>query len=86
MSVKTIRGEGLSLETRKLLAKASKGALIVNLQGKPSIVLRPIVDDDLADEFICQHPEFKASVRKARRNFAAGKGIPLAEVRRRLRA
>jgi len=39
-------------------------------------------DDDLADELITAHPRFRASIRRARRNRAAGKGIPLKDVRK----
>jgi len=38
------------------------------------------------DELLMQSPSFRASIRAARRDIAAGKGIPLAEVRRRLKA
>ncbi|MCY3024353.1 MAG: hypothetical protein NTW87_35705 [Planctomycetota bacterium] len=36
------------------------------------------------DEMVTRHPEFRASIRKARRNLAEGKGIPFADAKRRL--
>ena len=54
--------------------------------GKRAVLIQEMNEDDLIDELLLQHPEIKASIRKADREIAAGKGIPLAEARRRLKA
>ena len=36
------------------------------------------------EERVLKHPKMQESIRRARRNYAAGKSIPLAEVKRRL--
>jgi hypothetical protein len=50
------------------------------------LILRPLADDDAADELLLKSLRFRASIRAARRRRRAGKGIALAEARRRLNA
>lgn len=84
MSLTKVKALDLPTEAKKLISKARRGPVLVTAPGKPTVLIRQVDDDDLIDELLFQHPEIKASVRKARREFAAGKGIPLAEARRRL--
>jgi len=44
-------------------------------------VFRSVSNDDLADELLTANPRFRASIRRARRNRAAGRGVALADVR-----
>lgn len=84
MTLKTISVEQLGRETARIVGEASRRPVLVRgAQGK-TLVLRAVSDDDLADELIVKHPAFRASVRRGRRNRAAGKGIPLTTARRRL--
>ena len=39
------------------------------------------LNDDMADEMILQHPEFRESIRRARQQKADGQAIRLAELR-----
>ena len=80
----TVSVEVLGLETARIVRLARKRAVLVRSRGQPTLVLRHLADDDLADELVVKHPAFRASIRKARRNFSRGKGIPLAEAKRRL--
>jgi hypothetical protein len=84
MRLRTVSVEELGLDTGKIVRLAHKQAVLVRSPGQPTLVLRKLVDDDLADELVTRHPAFRASIRKARKNLAEGKGIPLAEVRRQL--
>ena len=86
MKLKTVTVEQLALETRKVVREARKRPVVVQSTGQPSLILRPLLDDDAADDLLVQNPRLRASIRAARRRHAAGKSIPLAEVRRRLKA
>jgi hypothetical protein len=52
---------------------------------KRNTAFKALLSKDV-DTLLMQSPSFRASIRAARRNMAAGKGIPLAEARRRLKA
>jgi hypothetical protein len=66
--------------------EARRQPVVVRDGKKPPLILRPLVDDDAADELLSRSPSFRAIVRAARRRRAEGKGIPLVEARRRLKA
>jgi hypothetical protein len=86
MKLKSVTVEQLGLETAKVLNEARKTPVVVRSPGKASLILRRLVDDDAADELLIRSPSFRATIRAARRRRSAGKGIPLAEARRRLKA
>jgi hypothetical protein len=50
-------------------------------KGQPILVVRSLLEDDMADELIAQHPDFAASVERARQQKAAGQTKTLAEIR-----
>jgi len=66
--------------------EARRQPIIVRAAGKTSLILRPLVDDETAEELLLQNRSFRDSIRAGRRRRAAGKGISLAEARRRLKA
>jgi hypothetical protein len=84
MRLKTISIEELAMETAKVVGQARKGPVLLRSPGQATLVLRPLVDDDIADELVIANPAFRASIRRARRRRRAGRGIPLLEARRRL--
>lgn len=84
MALKTVRVEELGLETRRIVQQAGKRPVLVRTAGGQTLVLRALSSDDLADELLVTHPKFKESVRRARRNRAAGKGVPLKQAMHRL--
>jgi hypothetical protein len=73
------------MQTAKLVNEARRRPVVVCAEGKASLILRPLTDDDAADELLITAPSFKAGIRAARRRRDAGKGVSLAEVRRRLK-
>ena len=85
MKLKMVTVEQLALETRKVVDDARKRPIVVQSEGKDPLILRRLVDDDAADELLIQNPRFRAGIRAARRRHAAGKSIPLAEARKRLK-
>ena len=52
---------------------------------EPQAVLHNPSEDDLADELIAHHPDFQASVERARQQKAKGKVKTLAELRAKYR-
>jgi hypothetical protein len=77
MKFKEITAEQLALETGKFLGQAQRFPLLVRSGRGPALVIRPIREDELADDLVLENPRFGASIRCARRNRAAGKGLPL---------
>jgi PHD/YefM family antitoxin component YafN of YafNO toxin-antitoxin module len=72
--------------TRTLSEYARKGLrepLVVTRRGKPVLALTPL-DGDWESIAIANNPAFLAIIKRSRRSLAAGKGIPLEELRRRL--
>jgi hypothetical protein len=81
MKLKQITPQQLARDTGKFLNQAKRTPLVVRTGKGPALLIRAMSEDDLADALITAHPGFKASIRRARRNRVAGKGIPLNEVR-----
>jgi hypothetical protein len=85
MKLKTVTIDDLSTRTGKVMEAARRTLVLVRAPGKAPLILRALVDDDAADELLMRSPTFRASIRAGRRNRKAGKGISIAEARRRLR-
>jgi hypothetical protein len=81
MKLKEITAEQFALEISKFLSQAQQRPLLVRSEKGPTLVLRPVTEDDLADELLLASPRFRASIRRARRNRSAGKAVPLSKVR-----
>lgn len=77
----TIALESLSESLRKQILKAIEGPVLVTDHGEPVLVVRRLLDDDLADELIAQHPAFQTSVGRGQQQKALGKVKTLAELR-----
>ena len=75
----TIALEGLSETLRKQILKAIEEPVLVTDHGEPIFVVRSLLEDDLADELIAQHPAFQASIERARQQKATGRVKTLAE-------
>ena len=77
----TIALESLSEALRKQVLKAIEEPVLVTDEGKPILVVRSLLEDDMADELIAQNPAFQSTVERARQQKAAGKVKTLAELR-----
>ena len=86
MKLKTVSVDELALETARIIREARKRPVVVKSPGKPSLILRALAADDAADELLTHSRAFRRSIRAARRRRNAGKGIPLADARRLLKA
>jgi|GEM_PF-2544089 len=81
MKLKEVSDEQFAMETGKFLDQARHAPLLVRSKKGAALVIRKIADDDMADEIILTHPAFRKSIRRARRDRAAGKSMTLQEVR-----
>ena len=78
--------ESLSKAIRSRVLQAVEEPVLLTDRGKPVLVIHNLLEDDIADELIVQHPSFQASVRRAREQKAAGRVKTLAEVRQKYAA
>jgi hypothetical protein len=83
--MKTLKMESLDAGLQKTIRGARKRPLVVTDGGKPFLVIRDFLDDDLADERITLSPSFRKTVRLARRQRVLGQTKSLAELRRKYR-
>ena len=79
--MQTLELNTLAAPLRDALRAANGEPLLLTDDGQPRYVVRRLVDDDLADEIIAQHPDFLASIQSARQQKAEGKVKALAEIR-----
>lgn len=77
----TIALENLSKTVRDQVLKALQEPVLLTDEGKPILVVRNLLEDDVADDLIVRHPAFKASIQRARQQKAEGKVKTLAELR-----
>jgi len=71
----------MSKAMRSEILKAVDEPIVVTERGNPILVLRSLLEDDVADDLIAQHPDFRASVELARRQKAEGQTKTLAQLR-----
>ena len=86
MKLKTISIDELASKTRAVVGRAQKQPVLIRGSNGKTLILRRVIEDDLVDDLLLQHPGFRASLKAGMRRAAKGEGIPLAEARRRLGA
>ena len=84
MKVKEVTAEEFALATGKFLGAAEHSPVVIRSPEGAKLVLQAVEEDDLIDTLVTSHPRFRASIRRGRREFAAGKGIPLDKARKAL--
>ena len=67
---------------RRDFVGAPREPVLITEQGEPILVIRSLLEDDLADELITQHPDFQASIARARAQKARGETRSLEDLRR----
>lgn len=73
--------ESLNEVARNQMLRARNEPVLVTEGDRPILVVRDLLEDDTADELIAQHPEFQASVERARNQKLTGQVKSLAEMR-----
>ena len=79
--MRVIELSGVNGEVRDQLLTAVTGPVLITEQDRPLLVVRSLLDDDMADDLLVQHPEFQESIRRAREQKANGQTKRLAELR-----
>jgi hypothetical protein len=80
--MRTLKIESLDEDMQRKILKARQKPLVVTDRGSPVLVVRNLLDDDMADDLIAQNPEFRKTIRLARKQKALGRVKSLTEVRR----
>ncbi len=80
--MKTLKIESLDPGVQKKILKARQEPLVLTEQGSPVLVVRNVLDDDVADDLIAENPEFRRTVELARKQKAEGFVKTLGELRR----
>jgi PHD/YefM family antitoxin component YafN of YafNO toxin-antitoxin module len=80
--MRTLKIESLDEGMQRKMLKARQEPVVVTERGSPVLVVRNLLDDDMADDLIAQNPEFRKTIRLARKQKALGRVKSLAEVRR----
>ena len=79
--MQTLELASLGATVREALLAANGEPLLLTESGQPVYVVRSLADDDLADELIALHPEFLASIQRARQQKIEGQVKTLGEAR-----
>jgi hypothetical protein len=80
--MRTLKIESLDEGMQRKMLKARQEPVVVTERGSPVLVVRNLLDDDMADDLIAQNPEFRKTIRLARKQKALGRVKSLVEVRR----
>jgi len=64
----------------RILAAVAEPILITEKK-HPILVIRSLLDDDVADDLIAQHPAFLETIQRARQQKVAGRARQLEDVR-----
>jgi len=80
--MRTVEMKSLDPVLQRKLRRAKKEPVVLTDHGSPAFVVRDLLDDDVADELIAESPEFRKTVRLARRQKALGQVKTLTELRR----
>jgi hypothetical protein len=79
--MKTLKIETLDNESQRKILKAKRKPLVLTAQGRPALVVRNVLDDDVADDLIAENPEFRRTIELARKQKAEGLVKSLTELR-----
>ena len=74
--------ERMSKAMRSEVLRAKEEPVVVTERGHPILVLRSLLEDEIVDELIAQHPEFRVSIEQAHRQKAEGQTKTLDELRK----
>ena len=79
--MKVIELDTLEHELQDQLLSTAQEAIVITQHDRPILVVRSLLDDDVADDLIAQHPAFLASIQEARKQISQGRVRRLADLR-----
>ena len=79
--MKTIELNTLDARLQDQILAAVAEPILITDRKRPVLVIRSLLDDDVADDLIARHPAFLATIRRAREQKTAGHTRRLEDVR-----
>ncbi len=79
--MKTIELDTLDARLHDRILAAAAEPVVITEKQRPILVIRSLLDDDVADDLIAGHPAFLDTIRRARQQRAAGRVKRLEDVR-----
>jgi len=79
--MKTIELDTLDAQLQDRILAAVAEPILITDRKRPVLVIRSLLDDDVADDLIARHPAFLATIRRAREQKTAGHTRRLEDVR-----
>jgi len=79
--MKTIELDTLDAQLQDRILAAVAEPILITDRNRPVLVIRSLLDDDVADDLIARHPAFLATIRRAREQKTVGHTRRLEDVR-----
>jgi hypothetical protein len=79
--MKTIELDTLGAQLQDRILAAVGEPVVITEKQRPVLVIRSLLDDDIADDLIARHPAFLSTIQQARQQRATGRVKRLEEVR-----
>ena len=79
--MKTIELDTLGVQLQDWILAAVAEPVVITEKQRPVLVIRSLLDDDIADDLIARHPAFLGTIQQARQQRATGRVKRLEEVR-----
>ncbi len=80
--MRTLKMESMEPGLQRKIRKAKREPLVLTDGGNPVLVVRDLLDDDVADDLIAENPAFRKTVQLGRKQKALGETKTLADIRR----
>jgi len=84
--MKMIELDTLDVRLQDRILAAVAEPILITEKTRPVLVIRSLLDDDVADDLIARHPAFLETIRRARQQKIAGRSKRLEEVRQKYEA
>ena len=84
--MKTIELDTLGVQLQDRILAAVGEPVVITENQRPVLVIRSLVDDDVADDLIARHPGFLSTIQQARQQRVEGRVKRLEEVRQKYAA
>jgi hypothetical protein len=79
--MKTIELDTLETQLQDRILAAVAEPILITEKQYPVLVIRSLLDDDVADDLVARHPVFLATIQRARQQRTAGRSKRLEDIR-----
>jgi hypothetical protein len=84
--MRTIELDTLDVRLQDRILAAVAEPILITEKERPVLVIRSLLDDDVADDLIARHPAFLDTIQRARQQKSAGRPRRLEDVRQKYEA